>query len=104
MAMRRARSDVVGEADAGELPARGRRKEIAVAESQVAGRGGAGAAAQHLLADHAFAVVFAGGAFERAEAGKIGRASCRDRVCQYVSVSGVAGSLKKKTTTSIQRN
>src|SRR3546814_17739294 len=28
-----------------------------------------------------------------------GRASCRDRVGQYVSVSGVAGSLKTKTKT-----
>src|SRR3546814_12494181 len=27
---------------------------------------------------------------------KIGRASCRERVCQYVSVSVVVGSLKKK--------
>src|SRR3546814_11564162 len=25
---------------------------------------------------------------------QIGRASCRERVCQYVSISGVAGSLK----------
>src|SRR3546814_14610039 len=30
------------------------------------------------------------------EAVKVGRASCRDRVCQYVSVAVVAGSLKKK--------
>src|SRR3546814_19745188 len=29
---------------------------------------------------------------------KIGRASCRERVCQYVSISGVAVSLKKKKT------
>src|SRR3546814_18906997 len=27
----------------------------------------------------------------------IGRASCRERGCQYVEISGVAGSLKKKT-------
>src|SRR3546814_11361365 len=27
---------------------------------------------------------------------KIGRASCRDRVCQYVSISVVAGQIKKK--------
>src|SRR3546814_17909965 len=27
---------------------------------------------------------------------KIGRASCRERVCQYVSISVVAGYLKKK--------
>src|SRR3546814_12199418 len=28
---------------------------------------------------------------------KIGRASCRERVCQYVSISGVAGSFTNKT-------
>src|SRR3546814_12918990 len=28
--------------------------------------------------------------------GKIGRASCRERVCQYVLISVVAGSLQKK--------
>src|SRR3546814_16078818 len=31
--------------------------------------------------------------------GEIGRASCRERVCQYVSISVVAVSLKNKTTT-----
>src|SRR3546814_15234204 len=31
-------------------------------------------------------------------AGEIGRASCRERVCQYVSISVVAVSLKKKQT------
>src|SRR3546814_18212843 len=30
---------------------------------------------------------------------QIGRASCRERVCQYVSISVVAVSLKKKQTT-----
>src|SRR3546814_15772078 len=34
----------------------------------------------------------------RAEWDKIGRASCRERVCQYVSISVVAVSLKKKQT------
>src|SRR3546814_17538670 len=29
--------------------------------------------------------------------GQIGRASCRERGCQYVSLAGVAVSLKKKT-------
>src|SRR3546814_13650081 len=29
---------------------------------------------------------------------EIGRASCRERVCQYVLISEVAGSLKKKKT------
>src|SRR3546814_18615579 len=32
---------------------------------------------------------------------QIGRASCRERVCQYVSISGVAVSLKKKSTKNI---
>src|SRR3546814_20822430 len=31
-----------------------------------------------------------------AELGKIGRASCRERVCQYVEITVVAVSLKKK--------
>src|SRR3546814_13708994 len=30
---------------------------------------------------------------------QIGRASCRERVCQYVSISGVAEALKKKKRT-----
>src|SRR3546814_14885661 len=33
--------------------------------------------------------------------GKIGRASCRERVCQYVSISVVAGTLKKKRNTIV---
>src|SRR3546814_19042769 len=32
---------------------------------------------------------------------KLGRASCRERVCQYVSISVVAGSLKKKNDIEI---
>src|SRR3546814_19071316 len=32
------------------------------------------------------------------DAQQLGRASCRERVCQYVSISVVAVSLKKKTT------
>src|SRR3546814_16311692 len=32
---------------------------------------------------------------------EIGRASCRERVCPYVCISVVAGSLKKKKTTKI---
>src|SRR3546814_18388329 len=35
----------------------------------------------------------------RTAAGQIGRATCRERVCQYVSISGVAVSLKKKKHT-----
>src|SRR3546814_11003027 len=36
------------------------------------------------------------GAIESAHRIQIGRAACRERVCQYVSVSVVAASLKKK--------
>src|SRR3546814_18192428 len=32
---------------------------------------------------------------------QIGRASCRARVCQYVSISGVAVSLKKKNSSRL---
>src|SRR3546814_14404059 len=35
---------------------------------------------------------------------KIGRASCRERVCQYVSISVVAVSLKKKKKPHTQTN
>src|SRR3546814_19672027 len=35
---------------------------------------------------------------------KIGRASCRERVCQYVYISVVAVSLKKKNNISITEN
>src|SRR3546814_21011616 len=35
------------------------------------------------------------------EVAEIGRASCRERVCQYVEISVVAGSLKKQTKTSV---
>src|SRR3546814_16895927 len=33
--------------------------------------------------------------FAQAKTPEIGRASCRERVCQYVSIQVVAGSLKK---------
>src|SRR3546814_12611419 len=38
----------------------------------------------------------AAGAWRESRNLQIGRASCRERVCQYVSISVVAGSLKKK--------
>src|SRR3546814_14539730 len=40
----------------------------------------------------------AGEASNGVEAVEIGRASCRERVCPYVEISVVAGSLKKKST------
>src|SRR3546814_17655306 len=36
--------------------------------------------------------------------GKIGRASCRDRVCQYVYIWGVAVALKKKKKKTKNKN
>src|SRR3546814_18202618 len=39
-------------------------------------------------------------AMRAADWNKIGRASCRERVCKYVSISVVAVSLKKKKTYS----
>src|SRR3546814_20712471 len=50
------------------------------------------------LIDHVLARHYIGqNPFEAARL-QIGRASCRERVCQYVEISVVAGSLKKKTT------
>ena len=46
------------EPQAGELPARGRREEVAIARPRMPGRRGEAAAAQHHLADHELAVVF----------------------------------------------
>src|SRR3546814_20049102 len=43
-----------------------------------------------------------GGLGRREGEGDIGSASCRERVCQYVSISVVAVSLKKKRTRHIQ--
>lgn len=53
----------------GKLPARLGREEIAVAGPDVAARRDAGAAAQHVLIAHEFAVVFSHRAAVRAEAG-----------------------------------
>src|SRR3546814_19860637 len=39
---------------------------------------------------------------QRREVGQIGRASCRESVCQYVSISVVAVSLKKQRQTNQQ--
>src|SRR3546814_18048136 len=44
-------------------------------------------------------LAFAGA--EQPDRGEIGRASCRERVCQYVSISVVAVSLKKKQANKI---
>src|SRR3546814_18206995 len=45
---------------------------------------------------HRFGHRLAGVADRRHHHLEIGRASCRERVCQYVSISGVAVSLQKK--------
>src|SRR3546814_17643958 len=47
---------------------------------------------------HAPARPLSGGGAAVLLPGQIGRASCRERVCQYVSISVVAVSLKKKKT------
>src|SRR3546814_2462662 len=59
---------VLGQAQAGELPARRRWKEVAVAGANVAGGRCAAAAAQHVLPAHELAVVLAKRAGQRAEA------------------------------------
>src|SRR3546814_17585201 len=57
----------------------------------------------------AAAVGDAGGVHQAVEAAEallaeIGRASCRDRVCQYVSLSVVAGFIKKQTEMEIKNS
>src|SRR3546814_13653428 len=47
-------------------------------------------------ATKAFVLSFSEALHEEMKPHKIGRASCRERVCQYVWISVVAGSLKKK--------
>src|SRR3546814_16187816 len=61
--------------------------------SQREGRGEAGGADRHRLAQ----------AQTIGLADEIGRASCRERVCQYVYISVVAVSLKKNKTQTILR-
>jgi len=56
-------------ADAGELPAFFRLKEIAVGGAEVIGRGGTGATPEHKLIAHELAVVFAQRSFRSGEAG-----------------------------------
>src|SRR5690348_7926912 len=60
---------ILGETHAGELPARRGREEVAVARAQVRLRTRAAAAAQHALAAHELAVVFAERAGPRPIAG-----------------------------------
>src|SRR5690606_30975311 len=60
---------IAGQADAGELPAGLRRKEVAIAGADVVARGDTGAASQHVLVAHELAVVFADGPGRRRESG-----------------------------------
>src|SRR5271163_381670 len=55
----RVRANLSGQAQAGELPARARREEVAIGRADVGGRGDAGATAQNDLAGHELAVVLA---------------------------------------------
>src|SRR3546814_14853506 len=61
-------SEILGETQAGELPARMGWKEISISRPDVTGGCHAGAAAQHELAGHELAVVFADRAGCRPEA------------------------------------
>src|ERR1039458_5224934 len=60
---------VAGEAEAGELPARGGGEEVAVGGADVGGGGDAGASAEDHLGGHELAVVLAEGAGQGAVAG-----------------------------------
>src|SRR3546814_12301866 len=71
-----------------------------------------GSRLQHLALELGEAQRHRAGQFDRpaerriGQAQEIGRASCRERVCQYVSISVVAVSLKKKkiNTKTITKN
>jgi hypothetical protein len=67
--VQQSRSTILGETQAGELPAAVGVEEIAVGRAGVAGRGGERGAAQDHLVDHEFAVIFADRAGDRAKAG-----------------------------------
>src|SRR3546814_17147981 len=79
----------------------GPRRSALIATTHVGARAevAAGGADQHHLQRWRVAEVIQRG-IEQAHhlAGEIGRASCRERVCQYVYISVVAVSLKKKQT------
>src|SRR5687767_7953588 len=70
-------SSVASKAKPGELPARVRREEIAVGGAAVPARRGAARAPEHQLAAHEFAVIFAGRAGRRGEAGVGGEGALR---------------------------
>src|SRR5579884_3894381 len=65
-------SSVLSKAHSRELPARGRREEVAVGSAAVPARSGAARALQHELPRHELAIIFADRAFGRSEAG-VGR-------------------------------
>ena len=65
---RRQASRILRQPQARKLPARVWREEIAIGRADVTRRRNAGASAQHELAAHEFAIVFADRAFGRAEA------------------------------------
>src|SRR3546814_15853765 len=89
-------SDVCS-SDLATLPDRGRAERPHHRQPLPEGRGAARAMIAMALALLAVvALVAAVGPATGYADGQIGRASCRERVCQYVSISVVAVSLKKK--------
>src|SRR5690348_3189272 len=88
---------ILGQAQPGELPARLRGEEVAVAGAHVALRRGAGTAAQHPLAAHELAVVLAQRAWQRTEAWirYVGRGGPFPRVAVHLGEARAARRLRQ---------
>src|SRR3546814_17393793 len=95
-------SDLAGRAQAGRARARGAPPEAGRGDGPPARRGGAGEGGAVQEGDGGAEAVRAR-APRGARAAQIGRASCRERVCQYVRISVVAVSLKKNKSKNDQR-
>src|SRR5690349_8647488 len=87
---------VLGQAQSGELPARLRGEEVAVARAHVSDRGGARTAAQHPLPAHELAVVLAKRAGQGTEAriGDIGRGGPFPRIAVHLRQARPPGRLR----------
>src|SRR3546814_15855942 len=71
---------------------------LGAGRGRAASQEGLGQAVRPAVLDRRFRAADDG---ERGDAAEVGRASGRERGCQYVSNSGVAGTLKKKVRTNI---